>query len=165
MANANKVILIGRITQDIEVRYTPKGTAVTSLNLAINRIRKGENDERIEETTFVEVTLWGRNAELAGQYLGKGREVYIEGRLDLQQWDDKTTGQKRSKLRVVGENMQFIGGQGGGEKATNSKADENRNSPKEAPKNQSIPSNRPSNQEQPPHHSEIDTLEGDDMPF
>ena len=75
MANVNKVILIGRITQDIEVRYTAKGTAVASLNLAVNRVRTGENGERIEEATFVEVTLWGRQAELAGQYLAKGREV------------------------------------------------------------------------------------------
>ena len=124
MANVNKVHLLGRITQDIEVRYTHKGTAVTSLNLAINRVRKGENDDRIEETTFVEVTLWGRSAELAGQYLGKGREVYIEGRLDLQTWDDKQTGQKRSKLRVVGENMQFIGN-GEGSKQTSFKGQEN----------------------------------------
>jgi single-strand DNA-binding protein len=79
----------------------------------VNRIRTGDNGERIEEVTYVDVTLWGRQAELAGQYLSKGRSVFIEGRLQLDQWDDKQTGQKRSRLRVVGENMQFIGGQGG----------------------------------------------------
>ncbi len=116
MANVNKVMLIGNLTRDPEVRYTPKGTAVTDIGMAVNRIRTGDNGERIEETTYVDVTLWGRQAELAGQYLGKGRSVYIEGRLQLDTWDDKATGQKRSKLRVVGENMQFIGNasQGGG---------------------------------------------------
>ena len=116
MANVNKVMLLGNITRDLEVRYTPKGTAVCDLGMAVNRIRTGDNGERIEEVTYVDVTLWGRQAELVGQYLSKGRSVFIEGRLQLDQWDDKQTGQKRSRLRVVGENMQFIGGggQGGG---------------------------------------------------
>ncbi len=114
MANVNKVMLLGNITRDLEVRYTPKGTAVCDLGMAVNRIRTGDNGERIEEVTYVDVTLWGRNAELAGQYLGKGRSVFIEGRLQLDQWDDKKTGEKRQRLRVVGENMQFIGGQGQG---------------------------------------------------
>ena len=113
MANVNKVMLLGNITRDLEVRYTPKGTAVCDLGMAVNRIRTGDNGERIEEVTYVDVTLWGRQAELAGQYLSKGRSVFIEGRLQLDQWDDKQTCQKRSRLRVVGENMQFIGGQGG----------------------------------------------------
>ena len=113
MANVNKVMLLGNITRDLEVRYTPNGTAVCDLGMAVNRIRTGDNGERIEEVTYVDVTLWGRQAELAGQYLSKGRSVFIEGRLQLDQWDDKQTGQKRSRLRVVGENMQFIGGQGG----------------------------------------------------
>ncbi|MCH1508037.1 MAG: single-stranded DNA-binding protein [Akkermansiaceae bacterium] len=107
-------MLLGNLTRDPEIRYTPKGTAVTDLGMAINRIRTGDNGERIEEVTYVDVTLWGRSAELAGQYLSKGRSVFIEGRLQLDQWDDKATGQKRSRLRVVGENMQFIGGQGQG---------------------------------------------------
>lgn len=115
MANVNKVHLLGRITQDIEVRYTPKGTAVADLNLAINRVRITEGGDKQEETTFTEVTLWGRQAELAGQYLGKGREVYIEGRLSMDTWEDRQTGQKRSKLKVIGENMQFIGGGQGGQ--------------------------------------------------
>lgn len=114
MANVNKVMLLGNITRDLEVRYTPKGTAVCDLGMAVNRIRTGDNGERIEEVTYVDVTLWGRQAELAGQYLAKGRSVFIEGRLQLDQWDDKATGQKRQRLRVVGENMQFIGGQGQG---------------------------------------------------
>ncbi|MDQ8188878.1 single-stranded DNA-binding protein [Roseibacillus persicicus] len=115
MANLNKVYLMGRLTRDPELRYTPKGTAVADLGMAINRYRGGtDGGERTEETTFVDVTLWGRQAETANQYLAKGREVFIEGRLQLDSWEDKSSGQKRSKLKVVGESMQFVGGPGGG---------------------------------------------------
>jgi len=119
MANINKVTLIGRITREIELRYTPKGTGLTEINLAINRFRQDDAGKKAEETTFVDVTLWGRQAELADQYLAKGREVYIEGRLQLDTWQDKESGQKRSKLKVVGENMQFIGG--GSQQGVNNK--------------------------------------------
>ena len=108
MANLNKVMLIGNLTRDPELRYTPKGTAVAELGLAINRVWNNEQGQRQEETTFVDVTLWARQAELAQQYLTKGNPVYIEGRLSLDTWDDKTTGQKRSKLKVIGENLQFL---------------------------------------------------------
>lgn len=138
MANVNKVMLLGNITRDLEVRYTPKGTAVCDLGMAVNRIRTGDTGERIEEVTYVDVTLWGRQAELAGQYLSKGRSVFIEGRLQLDQWDDKATGQKRSRLRVVGENMQFIGGQGGGSGSPNN-ASPPQSTPA-APKGSSAPS-------------------------
>ena len=119
MANLNKVMLIGNLTRDPELRHTPKGTAVAELGLAINRVWMDEQRGKQEETTFVDVTLWGRQAELAQQYLVKGRPVYIEGRLNLDTWDDKATGQKRSKLKVIGENLQFLssgqqGGSGGG---------------------------------------------------
>lgn len=114
MASVNKVILIGNLTRDPEVRYTPKGNAVAELGLAINRFFTQDNGEKREETTFVDVTLWGRQAELAQQYLQKGRPVYIEGRLQLDSWEDKQSGQKRSKLKVVGEVMQFLGGREGG---------------------------------------------------
>ncbi|MGA3171639.1 MAG: single-stranded DNA-binding protein [Chthoniobacteraceae bacterium] len=117
MANLNKVMLMGNLTRDPEVRYTPKGTAVAEVGLAINRYYSAENGEKREETTFVDVTLWGRSAEIAGEYLKKGRPVFIEGRLQLDTWDDKTTGQKRSKLKVVGEGLQLIGARGGGEGA------------------------------------------------
>ncbi|HWB59820.1 MAG TPA: single-stranded DNA-binding protein, partial [Chthoniobacteraceae bacterium] len=102
MANLNKVMLIGNLTRDPEIKYTPKGSAVAELGLAINRNYTLDNGEKREEVTFVDVTLWSRLAELAGQYLKKGRSVYIEGRLQLDTWDDKQTGQKRSKMRVVG---------------------------------------------------------------
>ena len=118
MANLNKVMLIGNLTRDPELRHTPKGSAVAEISLAINRNWTNDQGQKQEDTTFVEVTLWGRQAELAQQYLTKGRPVYIEGRLQLDSWDDKDTGKKRSKLRVIGENMQFIdskpGGGGGG---------------------------------------------------
>ncbi len=114
MANVNKVILIGNITRDPEVRHTPKGTAVTDLGIAVNRVYSSEQGDKREETTFVDVTLWGRQAELAGEYLTKGRPVYIEGRLQMDSWEDKASGQKRSKLKVVGETMQFLGGRGDG---------------------------------------------------
>ena len=114
MANFNKVMLMGNLTRDPEVRYTPKGTAVAEIGLAVNRIYSGENNEKREETTFVDVTLWGRTAEVAGEYLKKGRPVFIEGRLQLDSWEDKQSGQKRSKLRVVAEGMQLIGSRAGG---------------------------------------------------
>lgn len=117
MANFNKVILIGNVTRDPEVKYTPKGSAVTDIGLAVNRTFTLDGGEKREETTFVDVTFWGRTAEIAGEYLKKGRPVFIEGRLQLDTWEDKQSGQKRNKLRVVGETMQFLGGrpEGGGE--------------------------------------------------
>lgn len=115
MASFNKVILVGNLTRDPQVKYTTGGTAVTELGLAVSRqwFDKQSNQKK-EETTFVDVTLWGRTAEVAGEYLAKGRPVLIEGRLQLDSWDDKETGQKRSKLRVVGENMTMLGSRGDG---------------------------------------------------
>lgn len=114
MASFNKVILLGNLTRDPEVRYTPKGSAVCDLGLAVNRNYTLDNGEKREEVTFVDVVLWARLAEIAGEYLKKGRPVFIEGRLQMDSWDDKQTGQKRTKLRVVGETMQLIGGRPGG---------------------------------------------------
>ena len=115
MASFNKVILVGNLTRDPQVRYTPGGSAVAEVGLAVNRSWFDKNsNSRKEETTFVDVTLWGRTAEVASEYLTKGRSVLIEGRLQLDQWDDKETGQKRSKLKVVGENMTMLGGRGDG---------------------------------------------------
>ena len=109
MASFNKVILLGNLTRDPEVRYTPKGSAVCDLGLAVNRQYTLDNGEKREEVTFVDVVLWARLAEIAGEYLKKGRPVFIEGRLQLDSWDDKQSGQKRTKLRVVGETMQLLG--------------------------------------------------------
>jgi single-strand DNA-binding protein len=126
MASYNRVLLMGNCTRDPEVRYTPKGTAVAELGLAVNRVYTADNGEKREEVTFIDVTLWGRQAEVAGEYLKKGRPVFIEGRLQMDTWDDKQTGQKRSKLKVVGEGMQLLGsrpdseGGGGSRPAGNS---------------------------------------------
>ena len=109
MASFNKVILLGNLTRDPEVRYTPKGSAVCDLGIAVNRVYTTDNNEKREEVTFIEVTLWGRTAEIAGEYLKKGRPVLIEGRLQMDTWEDKQSGQKRSKLKVVGEGLQLIG--------------------------------------------------------
>ncbi|MGJ8655535.1 MAG: single-stranded DNA-binding protein [Akkermansiaceae bacterium] len=114
MASFNKVMIMGNITRDIELRATPKGTSVTDLGLACNRVRMGEDGQKIEEVTFVDVTLWGRQAELASQYLAKGSPIFIEGRLHMDSWTDQATGKQRTRLKVVGENMQFIGSPGGG---------------------------------------------------
>jgi single-strand DNA-binding protein len=112
MASFNKVILLGNLTRDPEVKQIASG-AVGSLSLAVNRtwFDKATN-QRKEEVTFVDVTLWGRDAEVAGEYLAKGRSVLIEGRLTLETWDDKTTGQKRSKLKVTAERLVLMGGKG-----------------------------------------------------
>ncbi len=112
MASFNRVILLGNLTRDIEVKYLQSGTAVTEVGLAVNDRRKGQNGEWIDETTFVDITMWGRTAEIASEYLGKGSQVLIEGRLKLDTWE--TEGQKRSKLRVVCEKMQMLGTKGGG---------------------------------------------------
>ena len=114
MANVNKVILIGNVTRDPEVKFTSKGSAVTDIGLAINRNYTLDNGEKREETTFVDVELWGRLAEIAGEYAKKGRPVYIEGRLRMDTWEDKASGQKRSRMKVVGENLQLLGGHTGG---------------------------------------------------
>lgn len=111
MASYNRVILVGNLTRDIEIRYTPGGTAVTDMGMAVNDRRKNQAGEWVDETTFVDVTLWGRTAEVAGEYLSKGSPVLVEGRLKLDTWE--TDGQKRSKLRVVCDRMQMLGGRGG----------------------------------------------------
>ena len=163
MANLNKVMLIGNITRDPEIRYTPKGTALVELGLAVNRRYTAENGEKREETTFVDVTLWGRTAEIANEYLRKGRSVYIEGRLQLDTWDDKTTGQKRSKLRVVGEEMQMLGSrEGGGGGASRTEHDEEPRSSR--PQQQQRPAGRPATAPKAPADPDLD-VEGDDIPF
>jgi single-strand DNA-binding protein len=111
MASYNRVVLLGNLTRDIELRYLQSGMAVTDIGLAVNDRRKSQSGEWVEETTFVDVTLWGRTAEVAGEYLSKGSPVLIEGRLKLDTWEKD--GQKHSKLRVVGERMQMLGSRSG----------------------------------------------------
>ena len=115
MASLNKVMLLGNLTRDPELRHTPKGSAVTDLGLALNRRVQEGNGGWKEEVTFVDVTVWGNSAENAHKYLSKGRGVFVEGRLQMDTWDDKETGKKRSKLKVVADNLQFLpDGKGGG---------------------------------------------------
>lgn len=123
MASFNRVVLLGNLTQDVELRYLSSGTAVTDVRLAVNDRRKNQAGEWVEEATYVDVTLWGRTAEVAGEYLSKGSPILIEGRLKLDTWE--SDGQKRSKLKVVGERMQMIGSRGGSERSSGTARDEN----------------------------------------
>jgi single-strand DNA-binding protein len=169
MASLNKVMIIGNLTRDPEIRYTPKGTAVAEIGVAVNRRFTAENGEKREETTFVDVTLWGRTAELAGEYLKKGRPVYIEGRLQLDSWDDKQTGQKRSKLRVVCEEMQFLGGResgggGGGGDYESREPRESQSRPQQQRSYGGGGGGRPAPPQRPPADPDLD-VEGDDIPF
>jgi single-strand DNA-binding protein len=109
MANFNKVLLMGNLTRDPEVRYTPKGTAVAKIGLAVNEVYSTDQGEKKEFTTFVDIDVWGRQAETLAQYVSKGSPLFVEGRLRLDTWDDKESGQKRSKLKVVCDRFQFIG--------------------------------------------------------
>ena len=114
MANLNKVMLIGNLTRDPEIKYTPKGTAIAAFGLAVNRNYTTETGEKREEVTFIDVDAFGRVAEIIGEYCKKGRPLFVEGRLKLDTWDDKASGQKRSKLKVMVENIQLLGGREGG---------------------------------------------------
>jgi single-strand DNA-binding protein len=151
VANFNKVILAGNLTRDPELRYTPKGTAIARIGLAINRSWRTETGEQKEEVTFVDVDAFGKTAETIGQYFKKGRPILMEGRLRYETWDDKQTGQKRSKLGVVLESFQFMDsgnrGEGGGAPAASRPA-----RPASPPPAEGEPD------VQPPH-------EGDDVPF
>jgi len=116
MATLNKVLLIGNLTRDPELRYIQSGTAVLDLGLAVNRRVKGSDGTWGDEAAFIDVTVWGKQAENCAEYLSKGRPVFVEGHLQFDQWEDKKTGDKRSKLKVTAENVQFLGGKpsGGG---------------------------------------------------
>jgi single-strand DNA-binding protein len=112
MASYNRVIIVGNLTRDVELRYIPSGTAVTDITLAVNeRIKK--NDQWIDEANFFDVTMWGRTAEVAAEYLSKGSNVLVEGRLRQEKWEQD--GQKRSKVKVICDKMQMLGSKGGGQ--------------------------------------------------
>lgn len=167
MASVNKVILIGNLTRDPEVRYTPKGSAVTEISLAINRQYSLDNGEKREEVIYVDVTLWGRLAEIAAQYLTKGRPVYIEGRLKMDTWDDKQTGQKRSKMGVVAESLQLLGSRGeGGAPRGGGSGGEHGEYEQDRPPRSQAPSQRPapSPRRQEPMDPDLQPEE-DDIPF
>ena len=127
MAYLNKVFLIGNLTRDPELRVTPKGTAICQFGIAVNRQFKDESGATRDETTFVDIEAWGKQGELVSKYLTKGSLAMVEGRLKLDQWEDKTSGQKRSKLKVVLDNVQFLSsrasGAGGGQAAPGGEAE------------------------------------------
>ena len=158
MASFNKVILVGNLTRDPELRYTPKGMAIAKIGVAVNRVWTNEAGEKKEEVTFVDVDVFGRTAENVGQYMRKGRPILIEGRLRLDQWDDKQTGQKKSRLGVVAETVQFLGSPGGpgGPGAEGAPAPARPARPAPAP-TAPAPSPEPAESEVPP--------ESDDVPF
>lgn len=143
-------MLIGNATRDPEIRYTPKGTAVTELSLAINRVSQNSDGERREEVTYVEVVVWARLAEICEQYIKKGNPVFIEGRLQLDTWDDKQTGQKRSRLRVVAENLQLLGGRDDAQRGSS-----NRDAARQT---------KPAGVSERPKDPDLD-VEPDDIPF
>jgi len=115
MPNYNKVLLMGRLTRDPEVKYSANGTAITNIGLAVNRNWRNQDGQMQEEVTFVDVTAFGKRGEAVGQYLKKGRPIFVEGHLRLDQWDDKQTGQKRSKLAIIMDAFEFIDSRGEGE--------------------------------------------------
>ena len=165
MPNLNKVQLMGNITRDPEVRYTPKGTAVTDIGLAINRNYSTDDGDRREETTFVDITFWGRQAEVIGEYMKKGRPLYVEGRLQLDQWEDKNSGQQRSRLKVIGDNFQFLGGRDEGGQRGGGQGQQS--SQQVAPQQQSQQSQQ--SQQQAPTQQNYDPIppsdDDDDIPF
>ena len=155
MPSFNKVILAGNLTRDPELKYTPKGTAVCKITVAVNRSYTSDSGEKKDEVTFVDVDAWARTAEVIAQYLKKGRPILIEGRLKLDQWDDKQTGQKRSRLGVVCENFQFLdSGAGRAEGDAPAPAAPRQRPAASAP----TASPAPPESDEPPH-------EGDDVPF
>lgn len=114
MANLNSVFLMGNLTRDPELRMTPKGTAICVFSIAINRSFNTESGDKKEEVTYVDIEAWGKTAENVSKYFNKGKPIFVQGRLKLDQWEDKNTKEKRQRLKVVMENFQFIGGKDGG---------------------------------------------------
>lgn len=154
MASYNKVILMGNLTRDPELRYTPKGTAIAKVGLAVNRVWKTETGEQREETTFVDIDVFGRNAEIVGQYLHKGSPAFFEGRLRLDTWDDKQTGQKRSRLGVVAEVVRLLGSRPAGEPAPTAQAPTQHSQPS-AGQQASPPPTPPNSDQIPPDEEDV----------
>jgi single-strand DNA-binding protein len=147
MANLNKVMLIGNLTRDPELRVTPKGTAICTFSLAVNRKFKDESGGDREEVTYVDIEAWGKSGENIAKYCTKGRPLFVEGRLRLDQWEDKNTKEKRSRMKVVCENFQFLGsGTGGGRSEGGEGGGENRY-PSPAPRSAPAAKPAPAGQE------------------
>lgn len=167
MANVNKVLLIGRLTRDVELRYTPSGVAICDLGLALNRKYTTKDGEKREETTFVDVSVWNKQAENCAQYLSKGREVYVEGYLKMDSWEDKKSGEKRSKLKVEADNVQFLGGPDRTEQQPSRQAAEPRREPQRQQIRRDDPNLPPSRPMRPPVETYMEggSEEDDDLPF
>ena len=163
MPSFNKVILAGNLTRDPELRYTPKGTAVARIGIAVNRQWRDESGQQKEEVTFVDVDAWGKQAETISQYLKKGRPILIEGRLKLDSWDDKQTNQKRYQLRVVMETFQFLDS-GGTREGGASGGGGNYNAP-DASRQQRPAASRPAAAAPPPSDEPMPPDAEDDVPF
>lgn len=160
MASLNKVMIIGNLTQDPDCRHTPSGKQIVTLRLATNRSTTDAQGNKQDETTFLDVTCYGKIGELAAQYLAKGRPVFVEGRLHMQMWQDKQTGQQRSKIIIVAESLQFLGG---GQQQQRQQSGNNYNRgayPNDNPTNYP-PRNQQQRQQQPPPPQESE----DDIPF
>lgn len=157
MASYNRVVIVGNLTRDVELRFTPQGTAVTDISLAVNE-RVKRNDQWSDEVNFFDVTLWGRTAEVAGEYLGKGSNILIEGRLKQDRWEQE--GQKRSKIKIVGEKMQMLGAKGGdgpgGSAGSSGNQSSSSNQSSQSNNNQNSEANQSSAQGPPP---------ADEVPF
>lgn len=128
----NKVILMGNLTRDPETRTTPNGQTVTNFSLAVNRTWKGADGQQNEDVSYIDCVAWGKPGEIIAQYLGKGRAVLVSGRLDQRSWDDKDSGQKRSKIEVVVEDFNFVGDGAGGSGSTDSGSSSSSSSNKSA---------------------------------
>lgn len=174
MADLNKVMLIGRLSRDPQLRYLPSQSAVCDFGFAVGRKFKTATGEQKEETCFIDCAVFGKAAEVFNQYMAKGRQCYLEGRLKLDQWDDKTTGQKRSKLTVVVEDFQFLGskGEGGGgggeEGGGQARSGGYGSGPTRAPAANRGPASRPAPQQQPdadPPYGDEQQFKDDDIPF
>ena len=117
MASYNKTVIVGNLTRDVEVQYLPSGQALATVTVASSEKYKNKAGEQVEDTLFLDCKLWGKTAELAGQYLAKGRPVLFDGRLKQENWEDKNGGGKRSKIVLNVDTMQFLGSPGGSQDA------------------------------------------------
>jgi len=165
MPNLNKVMLMGNLTRDPELKYTPKGTAIADFALAVNRRYTAESGEKREEVTFIDCEAWSKTAELIGEYFKKGRPIFIEGRLKLDSWDDKQTGQKRSRMRVVVETFEFLGGREGGPGGGSGPGGGGQGAGDDYPQRSEAAPRKPASQPaRPPVDPDLD-VPGDDIPF
>lgn len=170
MASFNQVILLGNLTRDPQLRYTPSQMAVCDFGLAVNRKFKAADGSDREEVTFVDCTAWGKQAELINKFLSKGKPLFIQGRLKLDQWEDKQGGGKRSKLSVVVENFQFVGGRDGGGPAPSDPGGYDDANSGRAPARPAQRAGQSTRQQQPPVDEqppipEESQISGDDIPF